>query len=130
MIVLDACVLIAYAEPEDVFHRRATDLLLDLAEQQFSTSALTMAEVLVGYRDARTVKVAFEGFQRLGVDVVDIPAAESMRLAELRQHTKLRMPDCCVLLAALQQPASGICTFDERLADAARRLNLLVYGVD
>lgn len=124
MIVLDACVLIAYAEPDDGFHRRATELLLDLAEHSFAVSALTMAEILVGYRGARTL----EGFQRIGVNILDIPASASVRLAELRQQTKLRMPDCCVLLAALHESAAGICTFDDKLATSARQFGLIVHG--
>lgn len=50
------------------------------------------------------------------------------RLAELRADTNLKLPDCCVLLAARDAPAQAILTFDERLAGVAERLGLSAYS--
>ncbi|CAN5270673.1 hypothetical protein BH20ACT16_BH20ACT16_13150 [soil metagenome] len=41
----------------------------------------------------------------------------------LRASTKLKLPDCCVILAA-QQARGTILTFDDRLAAVARKLAL------
>lgn len=40
------------------------------------------------------------------------------RLAVLRAGTRLKLPDCCVLLAA-EQSHGAVATFDDRLANAA-----------
>jgi predicted nucleic acid-binding protein len=46
------------------------------------------------------------------------------RLAALRVETRLRLHDCCVLLAA--QDADGtVLTFDDRLEREATRLGLI-----
>lgn len=45
-----------------------------------------------------------------------------MRLAELRALTGLRLPDCCVQLAAEYADASAVLTSDARLARAAAEL--------
>jgi hypothetical protein len=41
----------------------------------------------------------------------------------LRARTRLKLPDCCVIMAA-EIAAGTILTFDERLAAAARRLGV------
>jgi predicted nucleic acid-binding protein len=48
------------------------------------------------------------------------------RLAEIRAHTGLKMPDCCVLLAAERLSASKLATFDARLAQVAAEHGLAV----
>ncbi|HEX2416100.1 MAG TPA: hypothetical protein VHJ37_12890 [Thermoleophilaceae bacterium] len=45
------------------------------------------------------------------------------RLAHLRVESRLRLPDCCVLLAA-QEARGRVLTFDQGLARAAGRLAL------
>lgn len=56
-----------------------------------------------------------------------LPQDAPSRLARLRAATTLKMPDCCVLLAA-DQLADAIATFDDRLADVARNHGLAVWG--
>jgi hypothetical protein len=53
------------------------------------------------------------------------PSDTAVRLAELRVITGLKMPDCCVLLAA-ENAAASVASFDERLAQAADMRNLPV----
>jgi predicted nucleic acid-binding protein len=48
-----------------------------------------------------------------------------MRLAMLRAGTGLKMPDCCVLLAA-EQAHGSLATLDDRLATAATERGLAV----
>jgi predicted nucleic acid-binding protein len=58
----------------------------------------------------------------LGISEVPLPEDASTRLAELRARTGLKLPDCCVLLAAETASADAVLTFDERLlAEATRR---------
>ena len=125
MIVLDASVLIAQFEASDAHHDRAADLLVEAADERLAASPLTLAEVLVGparsgRRDAAQVAV-----ETLGVDLIPLSPDAPQRLAALRAETRLRLPDCCVLLAAISAKAA-VATFDERLAAAATELGLTV----
>lgn len=51
----------------------------------------------------------------------------AVRLASLRATTRLKLPDCCVVLAA-QQHAAAVLTFDGRLAAASERLGVALAG--
>lgn len=127
MIVLDASVLIAHLESTDSHHERATQLLLDSAEQPLGASPLTLAEVLVG--PARVDKLGLAQAALRDLDVTTIPLAEDApaRLARMRAVTRLRLPDCCVLLAA-ESVGGAVATFDERLASSAAEIGLAVLG--
>jgi predicted nucleic acid-binding protein len=69
------------------------------------------ASVLVAHLDEREVV--------LGSDV-------ATQLALLRAQAGLKLPDCCVLLAARDAPAQSVATFDERHAKVVRGLGLQV----
>lgn len=60
-----------------------------------------------------------------GVVLIETDGDEPLRLAELRAAERLKLPDCCVLDAALTNDATLV-TVDEKLAEAARRLGLSV----
>lgn len=47
-----------------------------------------------------------------------------VRLATLRAETGLKLPDCCVLLAAQDAGAEAVLTFDEPLGREVERLGL------
>lgn len=119
MIVLDASVLIAHLDADDAHHDRATGLLLGLADESLCMSALTLAEVLAGPARTGSLERAEAAIREIGVVAVPIEAEAATRLAQLRAETQLRMPDCCVLLAAETADAC-IATFDDRLAAAAQ----------
>jgi predicted nucleic acid-binding protein len=127
VIVLDASVLIAHLDADDALHGRASTLLRALAEQQFAASALTLAEVLVGPARAGALERAGAALRRLGVDTVPLLGSSPAALAGLRAATGLRLPDCCVLLAA-EEAGAALATFDDRLATAARRRALPVHS--
>lgn len=125
MIVLDASVLIAHLESTDAHHDRASALLSNLTEPSLAASAISIAEVLVGPARAGRLDRAMAALQQLDVTGVALPQDAPVRLAVLRAATRLKMPHCCVLLAA-EQLRGGVVTFDERLAAAASERGFVV----
>lgn len=121
MIVLDATVLIAYLDERDAHHERAVTLLSREIDDDFAVSALTLAEVLVDPAGAGRLDAALSALADLDVAEQLFPHDTAIRLAELRASTRLRMPNCCVLLAA-QHAGARIASFDKPLANAATRL--------
>lgn len=119
MIVLDASVLIAHLDASDADHDRAFDLLMQLPEEPLAASPLTLAEVLVGPARAGLLDRAGAALHQLEVASVPLEEDAPVRLAVLRAGTGLRLPGCCVLLAA-EQTHAAVATFDDRLAAAAR----------
>lgn len=119
MIVLDADVLIAHLDASDAHHQRAEALLLAIAEEPLGASPLSLAEVLVGPARAGTLALATTVLHQLEVATVAFDEGSPARLAALRAATNLKLPDCCVLLAA-EQSHGDVATFDDRLASAAR----------
>ena len=125
MIVLDASVLIAFLDTRDAHHAAAEELLTRAVDDELAASSLTLAEVLVGpVRDGRLGDVEIV-LRDLEIRELPFPSDTAMRLAGLRVSTGLKLPDCCVLLAA--EAASGsVATFDERLSRAAEDRGLSV----
>lgn len=124
MIVLDASVLIAFFDGQDKHHAAAERLLSD-AMDDLTVNSLTLAEVLVApVRDAR-LDAVLAALAALEIQELPFPADMAVRLAELRAATGLKMPDCCVILAA-EDAAGAIASFDERLAQTAEKRNLSV----
>ena len=127
MIVVDASVLIAHLDERDAHHELAVERLLEAAEQRLAASPVTVAEVLVGPARADRLHAAQTALRELALQEVPLTADAAVRLAALRAETDLKLPDCCVLLAAQDAPAASVLTFDERLGVEARRLGI---GVD
>ena len=125
MIVLDARVLIAHFEATDAHHDRATWLLLDVADEQLAASPLTLAEVLVGPARVGRMAQAQAALRDLGVTSIPLDKAAPSELASLRADTRLRLPDCSVLLAAASVQAT-VATFDQRLVAVAAALGQAV----
>jgi len=127
VIVLDASVLIAYLDGKDSHHSAAETLLTQTIDDDYGVNPLTLAEVLVvPARDGRLDAVRAV-LRDLDVEELPFPPQSAVRLAQLRASTGLRMPDCCVLLAAEDVVARVAC-FDDRLAKAAESRNLSVVG--
>lgn len=126
MIVLDASVLIAVLTPADAHHRKGLELLaLAIANaEDLLVNTVTLAEALVfparEGRDRVAEQVA--GLTELGVTEVPFPPGAAGDLAMLRT-TGLKMPDCCVLLTAVDRHAA-LASFDDQLRRAA-----LTHGV-
>jgi predicted nucleic acid-binding protein len=123
VIVLDASVLIAWLDEHDAQHAEAVERLTDAADQPFGCSPITLAEVYVGPARAHRLEVAQRAVAGLGVTEVELPADAAARLASLRAETGLKLPDCCVVLAA-QDERAAVLTFDDRLARIAEELGL------
>jgi predicted nucleic acid-binding protein len=127
VIVLDASVLIAYLDSEDAHHARADALLVQLIDDDFAASSLTLAEVLVLPARQGRLDAARQAMMELDVKELAFPADSAVKLAQLRASTNLKMPDCCVLLAA-EQVEARIASFDDRLNAAATSRGLVVVG--
>ncbi|MDQ6910132.1 MAG: type II toxin-antitoxin system VapC family toxin [Actinomycetota bacterium] len=125
MIVLDASVIIAHLDKTDVHHERAGALLWEVAGEPIGASPLTLAEVLVGPARAGQVDRGTALLHQLDVSSVLLDHDAPARLATLRAGTNLKLPDCCVLLAA-EQTHGAVATFDDRLANAATAHGLVV----
>ena len=130
MIVLDASVLIAHLDERDAQHERAVERLLELAEQPVGCSTITLAEVLVGPARHGRLEVARTAIAEFGVYEITLGADAADRLASLRAETSLKLPDCCVLIAAQDATAAGVLTFDDRLARAAMQLGFDAGGLE
>lgn len=126
MIVVDASVLIAHLNPRDVHHEAATQLLLTAASEALLAHTITLAEVLVGgVRVGREAQLCTD-LESIGIRAADHDDLEPLRLARLRASSGLKLPDCCVLDAALENSAS-LATFDVALAAAARERGVPVH---
>jgi predicted nucleic acid-binding protein len=124
VIVLDASVLIAYLDAEDAQHQAAESLLAREIDDEFTANPLTLAEVLVGPTRAGRLEAARSALRELEVSERPFPVDTAVRLARLRSDTGLRMPDCCVLLAAVGVSAR-VAAFDDRVIRAAEGLGLV-----
>jgi len=123
VIVFDASVLIAYLDGDDAQHTLAEELLAREIDDDFAANSLTLAEVLVvPARDGRLAQ-AQAALQELEVQELPFPADSAEKLAVLRATTGLKMPDCCVLLAAAAAGAR-VASFDDRLTRAAASRSL------
>ncbi|MGI8760399.1 MAG: type II toxin-antitoxin system VapC family toxin [Jatrophihabitantaceae bacterium] len=124
MIVLDASVLIAYLDADDNYHGRAGTLLAREIDDNFAVNSLTLAELLVVPARENRLDVVREALRDLELQELPFPADTAVKLADLRASTNLKMPDCCVLLAA-EDACARLASFDDRLADAATTRKLV-----
>jgi predicted nucleic acid-binding protein len=122
VIVVDASVLIAHLDARDALHSRAEDALLEAADHALACSPITLAEVLVGPARSDQLYEARAAVAELDLEVIPFQDDAPVRLGTLRASTGLKLPDCCVLLAADAARADSVLTFDDALAREAARL--------
>lgn len=127
MIVLDASVLIAFLDAADAHHERAVALLSREIDDDFAVNLLTLAEILVVPTRAGRCGTVLRALDDLGVETLQFPADAAVTLAELRAQMLLKMPDCCVLLSALDRRAR-LASFDDRVVKAARARDVEVVA--
>jgi len=125
VIVLDASVLIAHLDGSDHHRTRAQSLLEAISDEPWGASAVTLAETLV--YPARAGRLEEAEAALVGLDVQELPLGGGApgRLAEMRADLGLKMPDCCVLLAA-QNNEAALAAFDAGLISAAEKLGVEV----
>jgi len=75
--------------------------------------------VLVGAGRVERLDEQLEALAALEIMEVPIERGAAAQLARFRAETGLRMPDCCVLHAAVAVGADALATRDERLSRAA-----------
>lgn len=117
-VTLDASVVIAYLNADERHHQEAVDLLETWAPGRLCMSSLTLAEVLVAYARADRMAEGRSMLADLGIEELPMPEDAAAHLAGLRAATGLRLPDCCVLLAA-EGGQTALASFDARLRAAA-----------
>lgn len=125
MIVLDASVLIGFIFDQDAHHAAAVALLRDEAGNAFGVSPVTLAEALVAPTRLGRVAAAERMLLEIGVTEIPLPRDAALQLAELRVESGLKMPDCCVLLAAITSNGA-VATFDSRLKSVATSRDIRV----
>jgi len=117
MIVLDACVLAAFADPSHTHHANAKAIMA--RTEPFAMSALTGTEVMVpNPHQAPHTTYWADLFAAFGIRVISLTEADMSALAALRAASGVRMPDAVVLHTALTCSAS-LATFDTALAKVA-----------
>jgi predicted nucleic acid-binding protein len=122
VIVLDATVLIAYRDNTDPHHADAMALLLAHADDDFAASALTLTEALVQPARTGTLDAAIaELLTGLDLSTVPIRGIDVPELARMRATMGLKLPDTCVLFAAVRLHARSVFTFDDRMITVARQ---------
>jgi predicted nucleic acid-binding protein len=126
VIVLDASVLIGYLDGADAHHPAAEALLARALDDELGANPLTMAEVLVAPARVERLSAALSVLRDLEVQELPFPAGAAARLARLRSDTRLKMPDCCVLLSA-EAAGAAVASFDDRLLRAAQALGVPVF---
>jgi len=112
---------------EDAHHAAAETLLAREIDDEFAASSLTLAEVLVMPAREGRLDAAREALEDLDVKEWPFPVDAAVKLAQIRAGTGLKMPDCCVLLAA-EEAQARIASFDNRLKDAAVGRNLVALS--
>lgn len=123
MIVLDASVIIAYLDGENTQHPRSEELLAREIDEDFGVNSLTLAEVLVMPARKNRMDTVRTILRDLEVQELAFPDDTAVKLAQLRADTGLKMPDCCVLLAAVNAGAR-VASFDDQLIKAATARHL------
>ena len=124
MIVVDASVLIAHLDERDALHTRAGDALLAAADRRLGCSPITLAEVLVGPARRDRLDAARAAVAELEIEEIPLGEDAAVRLAALHAGSGLKMPDCCVLLAAQDAAAEAVLAFDDALGREVERLGL------
>ena len=125
MIALDASVIIAHLNRADPHHEAATEILLGGTPGRILVHTMTLAEVLVGGVRIGQGASMRDDLHSAGIVVAPSDGDESLRLAELRVSTGMKLPDCCVLDVAIHNRAM-LATFDATLAEAAHKQGVAV----
>ena len=117
--VIDASAAIGAFYPADPHHGRVVALLERHASGGFAVHPMTLAECLVGATRVGHLAQVSVQIRNMGIEATSPDPDEPQLIAEIRSNTRLKLPDRCVLSAALSLSAP-LMTFDEKLRDSAR----------
>jgi predicted nucleic acid-binding protein len=125
VLTLDANVIIAITDETDACHDLARDVIDSYEWEGFTTTTLTLAEVLVRPVRRDRFEDRHRQIEELGVGLIGIDGAVVRQIAELCAAHRLRAPDAAVLAVAMSA-TDALITFDKRLARTTRRLGFPV----
>lgn len=127
MIVGDTSWIVALRDPDDAHHSAAVAVDEAIDDESVLIAAVTLTECLVAPAKLGNVDEA-EAALRAAFDVEGYDESAPRRWASRRAVTGLRLPDAIVLETAVHHHASGVATFDARLAACCRTAGLDVLG--
>ena len=116
-VAVDASVVIAWQNPDHVFHSEATALIAE-ADPPLFMGDLNLAEVLVGL-DRSSWASLTKAMVSLGFHFVTPSAFD---IAGARIDTNLRMPDAYMIATAQKLKATKVLSFDTSIIAAAKSL--------
>ena len=128
MITLDAGVVIAYLNQDDAHHARVSDWLSAHVHDEYATSVITLAEVLVRPSALGHASTAHRALSLLGVTPIEAVAGDELEIAAVRAATRLRLPDAIVIHTA-ERLGGGLSTTDLALARAAIARGIPVHDL-
>ena len=120
MIILDTCVLIAFADPSNIFHADSERILA--TTEPLAITALSGTELMV-HPSPDQRRQWREMLRKLAIDVVPITEDDMEAIAAVRRESGLKMPYALVVWAA-QTHGAAIASFDQRLLDRASDLGI------
>lgn len=123
--MLDANALIARCDEEDASHRRAVELIDHHEWDEFLTSAVTLAEVLVRPARDRWADACRDYIDDMHVLIVPIEDEDAPGIAALSATHRLKSADAAVLHSAIMT-SDALVTFDRRLARVAEAIGFPV----
>ena len=123
LIHLDAGVVIALLDADDVHHDAATTSLTSfrICGDRFAMSATAFAETLVQpYRTSPATVQHITGLcSQLPIEIVSLDQTIADRAAEIRaQHSSLKLPDAIVIPTAIICGAQELVTTDRKWPNA------------
>lgn len=116
LVVLDASVVIAFLDPDDVLHEAAVTALTEHQHDELLLPLTAYAEILVApYRQGADAVAEVEAFLAdLAIRIEPMTPAIARAAAQLRSKSgSLRLPDALVLATADELEADSVLTGDE-----------------
>ena len=118
-IVFYANVVIALFDSKKVHHDEAVKVYLSSTSSTIHLSALTYAEILTHPAGNSTLDYFVKNLDSGGFKIEHISKELAIEISKVRDATRLRMPDACVLALAKSLDAELI-TADKKLAEQSK----------
>ena len=118
-IVFDSNVVIALFDSNHIHHAEAVKVYLSSTSSSIHLSALTYAEILTHPAGNNTLEYFVKYLDTGGFEVEQISKELAIEISQVRDATRLSMPDACVLALAKSLDAELI-TADRKLAERSK----------